>query len=207
MAGFNSIQTEHYKVKIPTNNVSIAELVNEDLVGDYQVPIFRASQLKDDMKSLYSQMEQTDEVKEDLWRKFLTKADIYAQLKYDIKKRFNGQFANNSWLKFYEMVNEYKLLPKSDEEIGDNFNVFLNAELPGSAASALNHYVKAQGIRQKFDWKASSLCSEKADGDEYGLVAENPARWMMNKTNIGDMTVATNVLDIAQRFGVNSGNH
>ena len=206
MAALN-IPTRHFKVKIPINNVHVCELIDDNLKETYQVPIFDTEKWKNEYEKIYHDLDNIYENNKESWERFLRHADIYAQLKYDIKKRFNGQFVNNSWLKFYEMVNEYKLLPKSEEEIGDNFNVFLNAELPGSVASALNHYVKTQGIRQKFDWKASSLCSEKTDGDEYGLVAENPARWMMNKTNNGDMTAAANVLDIAQRFGVNSGNH
>ena len=84
--------------------------------------------------------------------------EIYSQLKKEVKNQFNGQFVSNSWLKFYEITNEFQLLPQSEQDIDASFRVFLNAELPGSAASALNHYVKGRGIRQKFDWKASSLC-------------------------------------------------
>ena len=144
MAALN-VPTRHFKAKIPINNVHVCELIDDNLKETYQVPIFDTERWKNEAEEMSHSLEKYYENNKESWEHFLKRADVYAQLKYDIKKRFNGQFVNNSWLKFHEIVNEYELLPKSEEEIGDNFNVFLNAELPGSAASALNHYIKAQG--------------------------------------------------------------
>lgn len=119
--------------------------------------------------------------------------DIYRYL-YKKIKALGAQCISNAWYKFAEIL---KIIPehigrKIIPECGD-FNVFMNAELPGAALCAVNHIVKTQYPNVSFNWLASSFKPSK-DGtqltDSFGLVECNPSRWLIgsSKEYTGDMT-------------------
>jgi hypothetical protein len=154
------------------------------------------------------------------WLYFQSIIDIYRPLKRIIAETANARNVTNAWLKYWEIYTEYtELLPpiKADEKIF----AFFNAELPGAALTAFNHFMKTSG--RDFIWRASSLVpSEGIDtaadlaaksapsrdntalGDTYGIFANNRDNWLMNKNNDGDVTNINNLRDWAARIGPKS---
>ncbi len=157
--------------------------------------------------------------------------DIYKPLRYEIERSFNAKPVTNAWMKYWEIYHQYGLIPDParNHGQGQKFTAFFNAELPGAALCALNHYMKTLRPGVTFDWWASSLAPEHiiapdsreaglaqgslittsaALGDTYGLYEMNRDRWLMGDNNgyvnNGDATILDNLLDFAARIGPNS---
>lgn len=90
----------------------------------------------------------------------------------------------NAWLKCWEIVHEFGLIPSSG-----HINLFCNAELPGAFLFAIHHYIKTK-TRTTYDWLANSLYPSDGSilGDEFGLVKRYPDQWLMSKEHNGDVT-------------------
>jgi hypothetical protein len=143
--------------------------------------------------------------------------DTYKPLRYRIEKEFNARPVTNAWMKYWEIYHQYDLIPTTSK-----FTAFFNAELPGAALCALNHYMKTVRPRTDFKWYASSLAPQGVNdpaalGDTYGIYANNKDNWLMSigdnaaashskhtPTNNGDATVLGNLLDFAARIGPES---
>jgi len=121
--------------------------------------------------------------------------DPFRTYKYRIAQSYRGQNVSNAWLKFWELICEFKLIPNSMP--GESFISFDNAALPGSGILAINHYVKTSTSLKSHVWYACSL-DEKEDAlaDSYSLVKNYPSRWLMNSGNNGDVTKLANLKSI-----------
>jgi len=101
----------------------------------------------------------------------------------------------NAWLKCWEMIIFYKLIPVDHK---DDFTVFCNAEFPGAFIFAINHYIKTKTKNKKYEWFGNSLWpgseKDKKDdvilGDEFGLYKKYrpTGHWLMSPTENGDVT-------------------
>lgn len=103
----------------------------------------------------------------------------------------------NAWLKAYEMFNHYSLLQ-------DDSVYFDNAAFPGAFIKAAQRVSSDNGTT--LNWFASSLLDQSEDtttplADTYGLYKRNPSRWMMTKSNNGDVIKWSNQLDFKSRLG------
>jgi hypothetical protein len=148
---------------------------------------------------------------EKMWLLVQNSVDTYKDVRWTLRKKYNAQHVSNAWLKYYEMYSEYKLFRP-----GRTYKVFLNAELPGSAICAINHYMKTHSI--DYTWIASSYFPEISDsstttsatatplGDSYGLYKKYHDNWAMTTSNSGDMTDIKCVLDLETRFGPSDTN-
>ncbi len=116
--------------------------------------------------------------------------DLLAPLRDTVRRRGNGQAVTNAWLKMYEIATHFGLPGRLLEDEGGALRVFCNAELPGAFVSALNHYMAVWHPGARLEWVASSLYPGEggALGDDYGLCAGNPTRWLMSATMRGDVT-------------------
>jgi hypothetical protein len=148
----------------------------------------------------------------DLWHKGdKKKIDFYSvctnfldQFKHYMKaeQRLGRQTANftNAWLKCWEMVHFYHLIPLDHS---DDFTVFCNAEFPGAFIFAINQYIKTKTRNKNYKWFANSLwpgkCEIKGDkslreedsilGDSFGLYKKYRDHWLMNSGDeTGDVT-------------------
>jgi len=145
------------------------------------------------------------------WNKFQGIVDIYRYLRNLVSKNYNAKNVTNAWLKYYEIYSEYGLVKSTDTPQ----LVFFNAELPGAALCAYNHYAKTHGI--KFEWIASSLmpsAESSALEDKFGLMRLNRHCWLMrdgsndndaSNGNNGDMTNIANILDYEARVRAYGG--
>ena len=137
--------------------------------------------------------------------------DLYKSMRNKISQTYNAQLVSNAWLKYYEIYSYWNMFADG------NTTAFFNAELPGAALCAYNHYVNTM-LDARSDahsdtpssathkWYASSLVdfndgTTTAFEDTYGLVRRNPDNWLMSGTNNGDATSVSNLRDFQSRIG------
>jgi hypothetical protein len=126
------------------------------------------------------------------WTAVQSAVDLYRFMRKSVSDKTNAQSVTNAWLKYYEIIREHNLIKTGQVK------AFFNAELPGAALCALNHYVKTMKTGD-FDWRASSLYTTNL-GDSYGLYENNLDKWLMDVKHNGDMTVVENVLLVEKRI-------
>lgn len=142
---------------------------------------------------------------------FKTERDVVAQ----IGSTFN---VSNAWLKCYEILCYYNLLPETinvdggftsdvGHKLDNQFVHFDNAAFPGSFVLATHHLVCTQRTWHKsYIWKASSLLNANESNnnpleDKYGLYTNYPDHWLMNQHNNGDVLQEPNQIDFCKRLG------
>lgn len=127
------------------------------------------------------------------------------QLKFfsskEVQKRVHiGGSITNAWMKCWEMIHTFDLVPK------EQFTIFCNAEFPGAFILALNHYIQTQSDeiprkKQKYQWYANSLWpGDKKDTlkDSFGLYKKYPQNWLMNAEN-GGSVIDPKMIDIIEK--------
>jgi FtsJ-like methyltransferase/mRNA capping enzyme len=112
--------------------------------------------------------------------------DIYADLKIEIFEKYGAEHPiTNSWIKLWEIIIKFNLLPNMSN------TVFCNAELPGNFVYAIICYCKTRG--KKLNWYASSLYPEEGGRhsltDKYKMFERFPERWLMNTEHKGNVLV------------------
>lgn len=130
--------------------------------------------------------------------------DIASKFRNEISNMYNTPNVSNAWLKCYEMIMHYNLIPT----IASNFTHFDNAAFPGAFILAVWHYAHTFSDIKNYTWRASSLLPNsntdmKSNGplhDKYQLYKNYPNNWTMTNTNNGDVTLASNQRDWAKRF-------
>lgn len=135
------------------------------------------------------------EEKLSLTQKIVTSMDVYRGILRDAKRKYNAQFPSNAWSKYieiYELVSKLIGSNVINAVPGKTFNVFCNAELPGSSISALNHLFKTKYVSSPLNWIASSYRPNEDGtqlGDHYGIYEMNKDRWLISNPDFdGDMT-------------------
>ena len=131
------------------------------------------------------------------WREF----DPFKNEKNIIAKLGNTYNVSNAWLKCYEMINYFNIIP----DTSDGFIHFDNAAFPGSFIVSTHHLINTQRKwKKKYTWVASSLHDiNKTRGaleDKYKLFQNYPDNWLMTKTNDGDVLLKENQLDFMKRL-------
>jgi hypothetical protein len=121
--------------------------------------------------------------------------DRFAPYKRDIsdKHKFSGQISN-AWLKCWELLHykKFDIIPKNLKK-DEKYQVFCNAEFPGSFIFAIHHYIKTKTNIQSYDWIANSLWPSVSSstagensgifGDQYGLYRKYKQKWLMDGVN------------------------
>lgn len=140
--------------------------------------------------------------------------DHFRDIKRIIAKDFNAQHVTNAWVKFWEIISYFKIIPRKYHN-EKQFRVFCNACLPGSDILAINHYINSKTNIKDFSWRASSLIEnipkdaenkENAEiiplQDTYNLYRNYKGNWIMDgKINNGDVLSVHNQLDIQTKIG------
>ena len=130
-------------------------------------------------------------------KRILKLFDPFVHYKYNIAKKYHINHINNAWLKCYEMLNYFKLIPNNS----DKFIYFDNAAFPGGFSLATNYYLQNKTNIQNYKWYASSLINEQyALEDTYDLYKNHPENWLMNDINNGDITNLENIYNFAEQI-------
>lgn len=202
-------QHKHLSAKISADDV--------DLDIDAEPYEFEElTQLRDRLNETKSKMDKFylgSKTSKDLAKKWWTLqsiVDIYRPLRNIVEERYNAQIVTNAWLKYYELYSQYDIVPQGAKK----FLAFFNAELPGAALCAFNHYMATMRPNCDFDWRASSLAPDREDsavlGDNYGLYSSNKDKWLMEigtapGRNDGDATKLENIRDWAEKLSALGG--
>ena len=126
----------------------------------------------------------------------MKKNDPFLKEKYNISRNVNTHNMTNAWLKGYEIIEYYDLIPKNI----NNFVYFDNASFPGSFIIAVNHYIKTKTNIKNFKWYGSSLIGKDKLYDDFNLKKNYPNNWIMNNDNNGDITLLSNIMNFQMFF-------
>jgi len=120
--------------------------------------------------------------------KFLDKMKLYSK-EVQKKVHISGSITN-AWMKCWEMIHVFELVPKNHS----NFTIFCNAEFPGAFILALNHFIKTETSNKQYEWYANSLWPtddtkhKEIFKDHFKLYEKYKNRWLMTPENKGDIT-------------------
>lgn len=163
--------------------------------------------LKNDLASVKSGIDhfiQGDKKKEEYYTKVTNILDQFADFRRRLKRELNMPYITNAFLKCWEMIQDFKLIPYDHS---DNFRVFCNAEFPGAFIFAIHHYIATSTISPIFEWFANSLWpgSDKSGnilGDEFSLYKKYQTKWLMDgKDHLGDVTDLSTIDHIYTKIG------
>jgi hypothetical protein len=173
-------------------------------VNEEKMKKFKKLILEDELnktKEDIDRFHEFDKTKELFYQKYTIYLD---QFKSYIRRNFNNnRTITNAWLKCWEMIHFYGLIPLRHS---DNFTVFCNAEFPGAFIFAIDHFIKTKTSNRKYEWFANSLWPGKDKdkgilGDNFGLYKKYNERWLMNGTDAsGDVTSRKMVEIIKQKL-------
>lgn len=126
-----------------------------------------------------------DPAKEQYYNQVTRLIDPFAFYRKQIKRNVHPpRTMTNAWLKCWEMIHVFRLVPTSG-----HVRLFCNAELPGAFLYALHHFIKSK-THTTYEWLANSLYPSDGTilGDEFGLVQRYPNHWLMSKEHDGSVT-------------------
>ena len=132
------------------------------------------------------------------WREF----DPFKPEREIVVKMSNNYNISNAWLKCYEMLCYFDLIPEQT----DKFYHFDNAAFPGSFIISTYHYIKTRSKINDYKWYASSLTEKNMKHsspleDKYKLYANYTNNWLMSAANNGDVLVEANQEDFVRKIG------
>ena len=120
---------------------------------------------------------------------------------------------SNAFIKMWEILSTFDLIHTSNYNNNHNnnnnklFRVFHICEAPGQMILATRYYAESKNSYGKlnnleYEWRANSLNPfnsivknkfGRVFGDEYGLMKENPQKWIWGADNTGDITQTENI--------------
>lgn len=185
-----SFQLPHYKSNSPgvplDENAAFRKLakIDKDLRN-----------AKDSMEPYFKTYERSDG--RNIFKTVISNFESFKQTRFEIAKNRNTPSVSNAWIKAYELVSRFNLIP---DTVDNDWNHFDNCSFPGSFILAVYHYIHTKWdkkIRDRYNWYASSLLSDvtqdndhpdAALGDQYELYkrygeesSDGINHWLMNE--------------------------
>lgn len=145
----------------------------------------------------------SDSEKGKLFNKIIRLFDPFRDTKYKISSEFEGQHVSNAWMKFWELLFYFKLIPRKDKLA--SFSVFCNACLPGSDILAINHFISVKTRIKMMDWNASSLFDKSCLQDDYNLHKNYPDKWISSEDTNGNVLCMRTQELIDEKIGKTKG--
>jgi hypothetical protein len=133
--------------------------------------------------------------------------DFTRNLPQYLTQRYNATLPaikiSNGFTKLWEILTVFDLIPTGKKS--NSFRTFHICEAPGQMIISLKYFIehKRRNITD-YDWRANSLNpynkmnkdaygEVKIFGDDYGLIRENPRKWIWGEDNTGDITRVENI--------------
>jgi len=211
-----SFQPTHFKVLITPVEIKPGDISSEGLepytVKEYELLREELNAAKALMDPLFAAPDGTSVSRD--WGQAQGIIDTYKPLMWSLRDDYRAQHVTNAWAKYYEIYIEFAMLPEQGK-----FIAFFNAELPGAAVCAYNHYVKTKRRDLAADWFGASIVpNHESDqdtttvlGDKFGIYKHNIDHWLMHFdppagefNNNGDATLMANLVNYEARIGLNS---
>nr|XP_018906543.1 PREDICTED: cap-specific mRNA (nucleoside-2'-O-)-methyltransferase 2 [Bemisia tabaci] len=123
---------------------------------------------------------------------------------YTLQKEYQPEFLSQAWMKFYELLSSYPLIPDKAVEGGRLGSVHL-CEAPGGFISALNHYLQSNH-NIKWNWLANSLNPYYEGNSLFSMVSDDRLvkhaleNWCFGIDYSGDILSKTNAASIIEDF-------
>ncbi len=172
------LKTLIYTFKQPNSKKSQLTKVKENTISEFRIRMF--TNLNYITLNKENGFYQTLKNIENFKISSIIKNVFYKSHKYKISQ---------AYLKCYEILRFLN--------IKKNITTFHVCEAPGQFILAFRDYCKRMNI--KYDWTAQSLNASMFNsnnailGDAYGLIAENPDKWLFGPNSTGDITNIDNV--------------
>ena len=138
------------------------------------------------------------------WRKTTLSINLGLFIKKYLDQELDVKRASRAFLKMYEILAVYKLIPKKLTTL----NSLHVCEAPGKFIAATNYYIKGHTKIKNFHWFANSLNPYNKQnkkkygfvfGDQYGYLKRYPKKWLWGSDNTGDITLPKNIINISQK--------
>lgn len=132
------------------------------------------------------------------WENYTIKLEPSTRIRDSVRANLNAQCVTNAWLKIIEIFAFFDIVPPTRP-----LRMFDNASAPGVFIIAA-HYWTTCVNRAPFSWRASTLLDNNAGalGDQYGLMATYPDRYVTHETKFnGDTTDVEYIRYVGQKYG------
>jgi hypothetical protein len=169
-------------------SIQLVKTITNDTMLTIAPPILAINHELAVTKEQIDVFHQQDTEKQEYYRRVTSVLDPFkAFMRYQKEKTPLPNTMTNAWLKCWELIHEYQLIPRDHSP---DWTVMCNAELPGAFIFAIDHYIKTKTHSPSYEWFANSLYPSKGDilGDEFGLYQRYRDRWLMDETNGGSVT-------------------
>lgn len=184
----------------------------------YTAPMWQKKELQEMKASLNMVKQQLSNKDVAIWHAHTTNTNPSQRVCHAIKRRAQPEMLTQAWLKFYEIVNGYPIVPTEEEgtvkvslnptmedEGRVSFTSVHLCEAPGAFISALNHYLILNQPSLKWHWLGNTLnpyyegipLSQCVVDDR--LIAHTLKNWCFGTDNTGDLTKQNNLCDLMNR--------
>ena len=195
-----------------SSNVLLDPMRKYRLVADdkKQLPIFNKKYKIKKLEEIKQRVSQTKskldaDFTKHVFGKYWKEFDPFKNEKIIVAKLGNTCNVSNAWIKCYEIINHFGLIPQNIDS--DTFLHFDNAAFPGSFVLSAHHYINTNfDWKHKYRWVASSLLDRNDENrapleDKYKLYENYQSNWLMTNKNNGDVLVENNQKDFNKRIG------
>lgn len=182
---------------LPRANLTLADF-DEPRVFDQTADLAEILDLKTNLNKTKSELDQIYKLRNAT--KIMVEFNPFAKEKYNIADSINASNITVAWLKGYELMYAFHLIPRRlDSTSLTKFVHFDNAAFPGSFILAAQHLaITCNTI--KYNWVASSLLNNYNPiikhtplADTFKLYHNYPTNWLMHKYNNGDIGCTDNI--------------
>ena len=82
---------------------------------------------------------------------FLSEFDIYKDLKYFLKEKYSIQKCNNLWVKLWDILKNYEIIPN---KVNETFIILDTSGILNTAIPCINHFIKSETNLNSYSWIA-----------------------------------------------------
>eukprot|EP00742_Colponemidia_sp_Colp-10_P010012 GILJ01010964.1.p1 GENE.GILJ01010964.1~~GILJ01010964.1.p1 ORF type:complete len:891 (-),score=113.49 GILJ01010964.1:131-2803(-) len=164
----------------------------------FSTPPFSIPQLMEEKMHLNAVKSKLSEKDITLWDKHTHFTNRAGRVVQTLRHQIDAEMCTVAWVKFYEMVEAYDLVPQSATLEGRLNSVHL-CEAPGAFICSLNHYLRTNFERMDWDWLAISLnpyfegnnLSAMIDDDRF--ISQTTDHWYFGVDNSGNLMNQENI--------------
>lgn len=185
-------------------------------------PVWQDEELQAMKISLNKTKQQLSNKDIELWHSHTNNTNPTQKISHAVRRRAQPEMVTQAWLKFYEIVNAYPIVPLDMEtgvkdyflepkgqghqfpfdEDRTQFNSVHLCEAPGAFILALNHYLVLNRHTLKWQWLGNTL-NPYYEGTpldqcitEERFIYLTLKNWSFGRDNTGDVTIWNNLCDI-----------